>query len=107
MEITNPHALGFVIFANSSTVNIFWITRQLAVGKCGSGSINCSVWWVPFVYLFSFAGCFISYYVHRIYCISGAYTVFGGMELLLIATNMIFWYETDYKEWKCYKLSIE
>jgi len=108
-EIFPLHATGFCLFFLFSCINVAIVSRilQSRRGLTPSGKPNNNVWWIPLLYYATFIGCFISYIVHNKLCWTGVYTIFGGLEVVMIACNFEFWYTCDVREWSAYTISIE
>ena len=106
-EIFPAHAFGFCLFFLFSMLNITIISRLMGSGVTGSGKLNTNLAWYPAIYLLTFVGCFIAYIVHNKYCLSGVYSVFGALEVIMISSNIMFWHYSDGMEWSSYTISIE
>jgi len=106
-EIFPAHAFGFCLFFLFSMLNITIISRLMGSGVTGSGKLNTNLAWYPAIYLLTFVGCFIAYIVHNKYCLSGVYSVFGALEVIMISSNIMFWHYSDGVEWSSYTISIE
>ena len=106
-EIFPVHAFGFCVYFLFSTLNIAIVSRLMSSGVTGSGKLNSDTDRYPAVYVLTFVGCFISYMVHNNYCLPGVYTIFGGLELVMIFSNIMFCYHCDCLEWTSYTISIE
>ena len=106
-EVFAIHAVGFSVFYICSIFNLISTSKLKFEGITGTGTRSSSVVVFPATYLLIFIGCFISYNVHNEYCTKGAYTIFGALELAMIFTNIIFWFDYDGLQWKGYTLSIE
>ena len=106
-EVFPAHAFGFCLYFLFSMLNITIVSRLMSNGVTGSGKLNINVSWYPAIYLLTFVGCLISYIVHGKYCLWGVYSVFGGLELVMIFSNIMFWYHCDCLEWQSYTISIE
>ena len=106
-EVFFLHATGFCAFFLCSVVTITIISRLMGNGLTGSGTINSNVKFYPLLYCITFLACFLSYLIHNKYCFTGMYTIFGAFEVIMIATNIMFWHHCDVMEWKSYKICIE
>lgn len=106
-EIFPAHAFGFCMFFLCALVNTCIVSRLMSAGVTGSGKSNNAVAWYPLIYILTFLGCFVTYLIHDNLCWPGVYTIFGVLEVIMILSNIMFWYHCDVIEWKSYTISIE